>query len=45
MTRLGFDVNRESVDAITRIAGLNNVCMEGVFTHFSKADETDKGFL
>lgn len=44
MTRLGFDVNPESVDAITRIAGMNNVCMEGVFTHFSKADETDKGF-
>ena len=44
MTRLGFDISNESVDAITRIAGLKNVFMEGIFTHFSKADETDKEF-
>ena len=44
MTRLGFDISKESVDAITRIAGLKNVCMEGIFTHFAKADETDKEF-
>lgn len=44
MTRLGFDVSKESVESITRIAGLNNVCMEGIFTHFAKADETDKTF-
>ena len=44
MTRLGFDINKESVDVITRIAGLQNVCMEGIFTHFAKADETDKLF-
>lgn len=44
MTRLGFDMSNDSVDAITRIAGLKNVCMEGIFTHFAKADETDKKF-
>lgn len=44
MTRLGFDVSKEAVESITRIAGLNNVCMEGIFTHFAKADETDKTF-
>lgn len=44
MTRLGFDINKEAVESITRIAGLNNVCMEGIFTHFAKADETDKAF-
>ncbi|MEE0883638.1 MAG: alanine racemase [Faecalimonas sp.] len=44
MTRLGFDVSKESVESITRIAGLNNVCMEGIFTHFAKADEIDKTF-
>ena len=44
MARLGFDINEESVDTITRIAGLKNVCMEGIFTHFAKADETDKTF-
>lgn len=44
MARLGFAVNDESVDAITRISKLPNVNMEGVFTHFAKADETDKTF-
>lgn len=44
MARLGFAVNTESVDAITRISKLPNVNMEGVFTHFAKADETDKTF-
>lgn len=44
MARLGFAVNDESVDAIARISKLPNVNMEGVFTHFAKADETDKTF-
>lgn len=44
MTRLGFDISDESVCAISRIATLKNVCMEGIFTHFAKADETDKLF-
>lgn len=44
MARLGFAVNEESIDAITRISKLPNVNMEGVFTHFAKADETDKTF-
>lgn len=44
MARLGFAMNEESVNAITRINQLANVKMEGVFTHFAKADETDKEF-
>ena len=44
MARLGFAVNDESVDSIARISKLPNVNMEGVFTHFAKADETDKTF-
>ena len=44
MARLGFAVNDESIDAITRISKLPNVNMEGVFTHFAKADEMDKTF-
>lgn len=44
MARLGFAVNDESVDAIARISKFPNVNMEGVFTHFAKADETDKTF-
>ena len=44
MTRLGFDICNESISAISRIATLQNVCMEGIFTHFAKADEIDKSF-
>ena len=44
MARLGFAVNDESIDAITRISKLPNVNMEGGFTHFAKADEMDKTF-
>ncbi len=44
MTRLGFETNVESVEAIHRISQLKNVCMEGIFTHFAKADEVDKTF-
>lgn len=44
MARLGFQVNEENVETIKRISQLPNLCMEGVFTHFAKADETDKEF-
>lgn len=44
MTRLGFDTSQASVESIHRISKMNNVCMEGIFTHFAKADETDKTF-
>ena len=44
MTRLGFDISEKSVEAIQRISKLKNVCMEGIFTHFAKADEMDKTF-
>ncbi len=44
MTRLGFDTSTESVEAIHRISAMKNVCMEGIFTHFAKADECDKSF-
>ena len=44
MTRLGFDASQASVESIHRISKMNNVCMEGIFTHFAKADETDKTF-
>lgn len=44
MARLGFDVSEHSLDVIERIQGLKNVCMEGIFTHFAKADEVDKKF-
>lgn len=44
MARLGFESSMASVEAISRIAKMKNVCMEGIFTHFAKADETDKSF-
>lgn len=44
MARLGFDTGMESVEAIHRIGQMKNVCMEGIFTHFAKADELDKTF-
>ena len=44
MTRLGFHVSKESVEAIARIAKMKNICPEGIFTHMAKADEIDKTF-
>lgn len=44
MARLGFDITENSVAAIERISKMKNVKMEGIFTHFAKADETDKSF-
>ena len=44
MGRIGFQVNEESADVIERISRLPNVCIEGMFTHFAKADEKDKTY-
>ncbi|MCB6413878.1 alanine racemase [Faecalimonas umbilicata] len=44
MGRLGFSVCEESVDKIAGIAAMPCLVLEGMFTHFAKADETDKGY-
>lgn len=44
MGRLGFLINEESAEIIRRIASMPNLVMEGMYTHFAKADETDKEF-
>ena len=44
MSRLGFMPDEESADEIAAIAAMPNLVMEGMFTHFSKADETDKAY-
>lgn len=44
MGRLGFGIHEEAVDTIARISELRNVSLEGIFTHFARADETDKTF-
>ncbi len=36
--------DEESADEIAAIAAMPNLVMEGMFTHFSKADETDKAY-
>lgn len=42
MSRIGFADNGESVEEIRKTAALENVVVEGLFTHFARADETDK---
>ncbi len=44
MSRLGFMPDEKSADEIAAIASMPNLVMEGMYTHFSKADETDKTF-
>ena len=44
MGRIGFPVCEDSADIIERISHLPNVRLEGMFTHFAKADETDKSY-
>ena len=41
MSRIGFAVSDETADAIVRIAGLPGLELEGLFTHFARADEVD----
>lgn len=42
MGRVGFLISEESADLIAQIAKLPHIMIEGMFTHFAKADETDK---
>lgn len=42
MSRIGFQVNEDTVDTIQKISQLPNIEIEGIFTHFSNADELDK---
>ena len=42
MSRIGFADTPESVEKIKKIAALDHLEIEGMFTHFARADETDK---
>ncbi len=42
MSRIGFSDTRESIDEIKRIAKLDNIKIEGIFSHFARADESEK---
>lgn len=42
MTRIGMRPDSESIELIRQIAELENIEIEGIFTHFARADEKDK---
>lgn len=42
--RLGFQVNEKSVQDIRKINAMENINIEGIFTHFSSADEKDRSY-
>lgn len=42
MSRIGFSDTEESIETIREIASLPGIKIEGMFTHFAKADELDK---
>lgn len=44
MTRLGFEISEATINAVSRIHKFEHVCLEGIFTHFAKADEIDKTY-
>lgn len=44
MSRIGFQANKDSIEAIKKIASLPNIHIDGCFSHFAKADEADKTF-
>ena len=42
MNRIGFGTDAAGVDMVRRIRQLPGLCVEGIFTHFARADELDK---
>lgn len=44
MTRIGFQVTENDADEAAKIAGLPHLELEGMFTHFSCADQEDKTY-
>ena len=44
MSRIGYQVTEEAADEIAEIAKLKDIELEGIFTHFAKADEKDKSY-
>ena len=44
MSRIGVPCTKEGLSLVKEINELPDIIMEGIFTHFSKADEYDKSF-
>lgn len=42
MSRIGFQADEQSIDEIIKIKALPGIVLEGIFTHFARADEQDK---
>lgn len=42
MSRIGMKADREHAKEAAAIAALEGIEVEGLFTHFARADETDK---
>lgn len=42
MSRIGYQVSAEAAKEVAQIKALPNIVMEGIFTHFARADERDK---
>ena len=42
MSRIGMQANAQSAKMIAQIASMPHIIPEGIFTHFARADETDK---
>jgi alanine racemase len=42
MSRIGFSDSPESLSAVKEISKLEGIELEGIFSHFARADETDK---
>ena len=42
MTRIGFQMTEEAVQEVLRINELPGLDIEGIFTHFARADEADR---
>lgn len=44
MGRIGYLPNEESIEEVYKISKLPNIIIEGLFSHFSSADEKDKEY-
>lgn len=44
MGRIGFAATKDSANVIAGLSKLPNIELEGIFTHFAKADETDQTY-
>lgn len=45
MHRLGFNCSEESADTVKNITELDNVAVEGIFTHFATSDMKEKSYV